>query len=536
MNPKSLILVISIIVATVDFSLANYIFFENPRSKLHILSAVRSLLLSIFSMCTFMAHILPDAASASLWMSLRIVPFLLAFPVMLHFIWEWVSRYWRKVSQPLMVFFYSLTVALIYITLSFDPFTNMQPDAFGLWPSSGVIPPWLLTLWWIFTGSFLIGTLLVFFFHFIIRKNHYTKRRRRLILLGVILPPFMTIFLSVLPELWLLKGPGEFIVLWILLGDILIVRGISQRRSFLLTPGNSAKEIINSMTDGFILIDTDGIIDTVNPAFEKMFGWQRSDLTGHSLWHFIPTDRSDLSKMITPLLTEEKPSSSELVIPDRNGHPVQTLVKTSPIMDQGGEMLGVTLILTDITDRKQKEQEKNRLMVELRRLAEVDPLTDMLLNRRAFMDRANNIIDLFSNKKAPLSLIMLDIDHFKRINDTFGHLVGDQALIETARMISAQLRESDLLGRYGGEEFVILLPNTAPENALSIAKRLVNQIQTSQVISIYTELNLTVSIGVSSLDPSCQDLDQLLSRADQALYQAKAKGRNQAVLWGSADS
>ncbi|WP_243434521.1 diguanylate cyclase [Pseudomonas sp. 30_B] len=173
----------------------------------------------------------------------------------------------------------------------------------------------------------------------------------------------------------------------------------------------------------------------------------------------------------------------------------------------------------DIQQRKTLEQ-------ELRLLASTDPLTG-LQNRHAFVKRGVSLLKSAQRHQRRCSALMLDIDHFKRINDTYGHAFGDAVLKAVAGELSQGLREIDLLGRLGGEEFAAILPETAPEQALQVAERLRNAVQ---ALSFSTEdnsrLRLTMSIGVAECLPGEVRLEDLLARADRALYRAKAGGRN----------
>lgn len=163
-------------------------------------------------------------------------------------------------------------------------------------------------------------------------------------------------------------------------------------------------------------------------------------------------------------------------------------------------------------------------------LATVDDLTG-LVNKRAWLVRLEETIQLAARHDFPTSVLMLDLDSFKAVNDTYGHLAGDRVLAALGRCIQQQLRRSDVAGRYGGEEFVVLLPHTPPAGALTIAERLRSVIEQFPVIWEGKPLSFTVSIGIASL-PSLtaqppEDLAlNILKRADQALYQAKRLGRN----------
>jgi len=127
--------------------------------------------------------------------------------------------------------------------------------------------------------------------------------------------------------------------------------------------------------------------------------------------------------------------------------------------------------------------------------------------------------------------VMMDIDHFNHVNNTYGHFVGDKVLQEIARRLQTCIREVDIIGRYGGEEFLIVLTEPTPDSAYAAAERLRSVICEQPVHVEHHQVNVTVSVGVSMADDHCPDLDCLIIRADNALYQAKADGRNRVVLW-----
>lgn len=166
---------------------------------------------------------------------------------------------------------------------------------------------------------------------------------------------------------------------------------------------------------------------------------------------------------------------------------------------------------------------------KLQALAHIDPLTG-IGNRRDFEMRAQRELARAQRYQRPLSLLSLDVDHFKRINDTHGHAVGDEVLRALARVANQELRENDLLARFGGEEFVALLPDTTLDEALVVAERMRGALGACCVLSGEAGIRFTVSVGVAQLADGSSELTSLLKAADKALYQAKQKGRNQVCL------
>jgi two-component system cell cycle response regulator len=186
----------------------------------------------------------------------------------------------------------------------------------------------------------------------------------------------------------------------------------------------------------------------------------------------------------------------------------------------------VVFIATEISDRI-------KLYQEVQRLATEDPLTGSF-NRRHFLAIATQELKRTLRYGQNLSILMLDIDHFKRFNDTFGHPSGDNALTELVKLCQTTLRTTDVLGRYGGEEFIILLPEIGGDQAFNAGNRLRKEIEKLSIETTSGKQSITVSIGAAGFDRKNDpivDIDKLIQHADQALYEAKAAGRNCVRLW-----
>lgn len=175
--------------------------------------------------------------------------------------------------------------------------------------------------------------------------------------------------------------------------------------------------------------------------------------------------------------------------------------------------------------------ENARLFREVQRLANIDELTGTY-NRRFFFELAERELGRTFRFGHPLSAVMLDIDHFKQVNDTYGHTIGDQVLRAVAQRCCENIREIDILGRYGGEEFIIILPETDAVGARATAERLCRRIAHTAIATDQGPVTITLSLGVATLNQN-DNLDALLKRADQALYGAKQAGRNQVCVVGS---
>ena len=182
-------------------------------------------------------------------------------------------------------------------------------------------------------------------------------------------------------------------------------------------------------------------------------------------------------------------------------------------------------IATDITDRKQAEEDLKSAKELAESLARRDELTG-LNNRRAFFEDGEKLLLQAKRYAHPVSLIMLDVDYFKHINDTYGHLAGDDVLTSLAQTLKANVREVDILGRLGGEEFAVILPEIMLSDAIAMAERLRVEIETSNINSKKGNINATASFGISAFTQGQTSLEDLVGKADDFLYKAKRNGRN----------
>ena len=182
------------------------------------------------------------------------------------------------------------------------------------------------------------------------------------------------------------------------------------------------------------------------------------------------------------------------------------------------------LVLRPLRLEYEKRREAEKLGAELTQLAITDSLT-RIMNRRGITVSLLDAMAQAERYGTPLSIAMGDVDHFKRVNDTYGHEAGDKVLAQIAASLSDALRMPDKVGRYGGEEFLVILPHTMLAQARKIAERMRGEVQKTEIDLGTAKVKATISIGVTQFRKG-EDLEQLLSRADSALYQAKSGGRN----------
>jgi len=259
----------------------------------------------------------------------------------------------------------------------------------------------------------------------------------------------------------------------------------------------------------------------VNPAFEKLMGYTADEVIGQNPKILQGPGTDDKTRYkIRKAMREGTSIRTQILNYDKAGNELWLDINMVPLFDENGTLTYYAAIERDLTEHK-------KLQSHLESMATIDSLTG-LANRQAFMQRAKNEFNRARRYARPLTVVMIDIDHFKAINDRYGHAAGDEVLRQAADICQSSLRGSDLMGRIGGEEFVLLLPDTPHTNAYHVAERMrVHLYETPIELENGTTLNITASFGVASMNEDDSDFNAVLERADEAMYHAKHDGRNQ---------
>ncbi len=319
-----------------------------------------------------------------------------------------------------------------------------------------------------------------------------------------------------------------------------------------LDPGSAIPERVrsafNALAEGLLLMDEKEHIILANDAFaEKIqrpakaligrkasdLGWDSNRSGGQSDFPWLRSLQDQETQTGIPLVFETNKHNSRMF-----------MVNTAPIFDSRDVTRGVLATFNDMTALEKKHTELKETLKNLRRseeelrnktleleyLATRDPLTGCL-NRRAFLDKYETAVNNAIQMNTDLVCIMLDIDHFKSINDQFGHVTGDKVLQLVAEFLRSDSRPGDLVGRYGGEEFCIVLPETGITAGIEIAEQLRRTIAEGSRTRFTSAMRVTASLGVAALSADVPDAPDLVHRADKALYAAKEAGRNRVIKW-----
>jgi len=354
----------------------------------------------------------------------------------------------------------------------------------------------------------------------------------------------------------LLSG-GSFVtvILFVALGGsigywLFLKRALSELDPSSVVP-DRVRAALDVLTEGLVVLDRSGRIVLVNAAFERKLGETQNRLIGSALadlgWELGDGDADAARKRLpwrTLLDNGEIPPPLQLGLLTRAKERMLFGVNCSPVKSPDGTLRGVVVTLDDLTQLEHKNADLERALErletsqreitrqnrELQVLATRDPLTGVL-NRRSLFEGMGTLLNETAESGAPLSCVMVDIDHFKSINDRFGHATGDKVIKLLAKILTDSVRTDDLVGRYGGEEFCVVLPGVDEPAAREIAERMRVTLHDPKSARFTSALRISASFGVATDTRGELPATALVDQADKALYQAKERGRNRVVCW-----
>ncbi len=315
-----------------------------------------------------------------------------------------------------------------------------------------------------------------------------------------------------------------------------IVRDITERKraeQALIKSEAEFRAVTTAAQDAILMIDDEGMVVNWNRSAERIFGFSSQEAMGHEAHELLAPFRyrADFRKgMVSFRETGEGPvigKTLELdaLRKDASSFPVELSISALKL-NQRWHAVG---IVRDITDRKLAEAEVQKLQEQLREQAVHDPLTG-LYNRRYLDETIKRELARAARYNQPVGIVMCDLDHFKLVNDTHGHLAGDEVLRVFAELLKKHARGSDIVCRFGGEEFVLFLPDMPPAVAYQRAEQLRTELAAKRITLGTAVMQVTASFGVAAFPENGKTMDSLISAVDAAMYQAKEAGRNRVVV------
>jgi len=301
--------------------------------------------------------------------------------------------------------------------------------------------------------------------------------------------------------------------------------------------------IVQSIDVGVVVLDRDYRVDVWNTFMENRSGRLPEDAHKKSFFELFPeVDEHWFRRKVENVATLGTPSSTiweqrPYLLRFKNYQPITGLedfmyqnTTLLPLKGLNGSIEQICLIIYDVTDVATNRRQLQAANQELRRLSSTDRLTG-LFNRGHWEEILRQDYARHRRYDSNAALVMFDIDHFKKINDKYGHQAGDAVIQQTANLIRQNMRGADVAGRYGGEEFVVLLPDTDSEGAVMFAERLRQSAEAYEVNHENHNIRFTISFGIADLSLPTSGYAQLIERADSALYASKSAGRNRVTLY-----
>lgn len=291
------------------------------------------------------------------------------------------------------------------------------------------------------------------------------------------------------------------------------------------------KRLLDHMHDGVYFVDTERRITYWNDGASRLTGYSSQEAVGrHCQDNFL----CHVSPEGVPLCTNDCPLTAaiadvshheaQVYLRHRDGHRVPVRVRTGPIQDDAGHVVGGVETFSDDTARESAKRRAG----ELEKLAFLDPLTQVA-NRRYLETRLEACLDSGALAQSPVGLLVLDIDRFKEINDRYGHDIGDRTLLMVARTLSGLLRPDDLVGRWGGDEFLALILHATPRAIQVVAERCRALVAYTETPHLLGSVHVTVSVGGVMAIPG-DTRESLIARADRMMYASKAAGRDRITI------
>ncbi|MDP1395691.1 histidine kinase N-terminal 7TM domain-containing protein [Lysinibacillus capsici] len=462
-------------------------------------------LIAVYCFASAFGLIATTLSAIKVWTAIQYVGMAFSTPLGLLFIMQYLGFHLtrKKIMALIAIPFISL------IMVATNDIHHFHYRVFEIDPILGA--PYIhqeIGIWYIIHGIFTFGCMFVSFLLVLIHWKETTKayRQQLIALMCGQLIPMITAFIYLLGLTPQGVDPVPM-VLWA--SSFLYLWSINSSRLFRVMP--VAKDaIFHSINDGVIVLDESARLIEFNQACSKVF----PQLTRSMISRDIGKTWIEVTGQPMPFTLEAVVNTQdiEMVLSD---HTYQVRVTELQHVNHGK---GLLLIFTDITELKELQR-------QLEQLAFYDELTQ-IYNRRAFFQQCNQAYSEARESSSAFTVILMDIDHFKNVNDTYGHAIGDQLLVHVVKVCQSVLKKGELFARYGGEEFVLALKDSTLLEGQALANLLCNSVESQPLMTTEGAIRATISCGVAEGTKGQETLYQLLNNADKALYAAKQAGRN----------
>lgn len=490
-------------------ALAYFVFavrFIGRRNPLSVLFALGCLAIFVYSLGYSFELGSKSLEEILFW--LKFEYFGLSFVPLFWFLFAYRFVMGKRTSMLISVALISVSVLTLFFSATNDYLHFYYKDVSYLYVDGSLIAQLAKGPWYyvfiVYSLALIVGTIVLFFLQWRRSKQGMSSPSGKLFVGALCVILFQGVYLVGLSPY------GIDLTAFGFLPGIFLAGLIVLRQDFLRADGLVKDVVFGGISEGILVVDTEGRISDFNRMGSKVFPWLTSEIIGSNLYKFQE------GATLAACAATGRPYVKEGEGKARNRF---YEVKAEKLKD-GGKVVGKVILFKDVTAIR-------KVIKRLYRLANYDTLTKVF-NRRRFFDDAEKEVSRVKRYGGFMALLMLDLDDFKTLNDEHGHQAGDLVLAEVGGILKRRTRASDIVGRYGGEEFSVVLVAADEAKASIVAEDIRKSIEELRVKSGEKVLSITISIGIAASDDSLGDLslEQLLAVADRALYRAKREGRN----------
>jgi diguanylate cyclase (GGDEF)-like protein/PAS domain S-box-containing protein len=499
----------------------SFVLHRNPRNVLHRIFFLLCLSAAYLAFAEFQFRQAESLATAYFWLKAGALwGFVLTLE--LHFVLLFTER--TKLFENRLTYLVLYAPALMFFLLELTNVVEAQlVKVYWGWTYTMTEDGIMYSLYDIWFVAMVVLPLYLLLRYYLETTERRKKRQTQYVLIGLSIPTITALLTepAILFSLLEIRTP-DLTTMGFVFECIIVGYAIWKYELFTLTPASAVESIVTTMADALLLVSPEQKVVTVNQAALELLGYEESELIGRSVETILAEEEKTRFRetWLAQLLTADSISDIETTFQTKDVKKIPISLSGSVMRDRDGTERGIVYVGRDLTERKRAE-------AKLAYMATHDALTG-LPNRWLFNDRLTLELARTHRYQQKLAVMLLDLDHFKDVNDTLGHTVGDRLLQVVGERLTSIVRKSDTVARMGGDEFMLLslFPGIKrEEDAAMIAQRILEVFRKTFAFDDH-EIRITTSIGIAIYPDDGNDADTLIKNADVAMYRAKARGRD----------
>lgn len=542
---RLIIFLLYFISASIYIYLGILVIRKNYRSLKNRLIFLISISLTIWAISHGLSLVAFNGDDVLLWRRIGALGYLSFYSLLLHFTLvltekkETLKKWWVLPS----LYFPAIVLISVYSISSYmQNYYELTELNIG-WVISEEITAWSYAFYLYFI-AFIIACILLLWKWGRNEEAVRKKKQSRIILSTLIIAFTIGTIADILPLYLDMRDYPDLAIILITIPISGIFYSVEKYKLMSLSPKNIAGDILETMNDGLIVIDKNKKIQMVNQRALEQLNYKKEDLINKTIENILKDDGL-IESFYSGNNSHDMIKYQEKNLRKKDGKVLPVLFSIALLQDDWGDELGLIFTFSNIEERVEAEKKLRKLNEELEEkvaqrtkeleyLANHDSLT-RLPNRRLFIDRLNREIVQAEANNQSIMVVMLDLDGFKEVNDTLGHEKGDELLKMTARRLRANLREQDIVARFGGDEFIIKCKDIkGKKSAKVVAEKIIETFQEPFEVG-GRNFEITASVGAAFYPEDGQDVEKLTKKADQAMYVSKKFSKNQYTFYGNVN-